>query len=61
MTTASEVELKLDGHIDVCAVRYEGIAEQMRAVHARLKRIEQIGIVVAGSIIGMLLKIIFNI
>ena len=61
MSTVTEVEAKIDAHVDVCAVRYEGIQQEMRGMNARLKRIEQIGIVVAGSIIGMLLKIIFHI
>jgi len=61
MTTVAEVEAKVDGHIDVCAVRYEGIGEQIRAVHARLKRIEQIGIAVAGAIILLLIKIVLKV
>jgi len=36
MATVAEVEAMVDGHIDGCAVRYEGIGEQIRAVHARL-------------------------
>ena len=43
MATIQQVEAKIDSHVDICAVRYEGIETQMRAVHARLKRIEQIG------------------
>ena len=61
MATISEVEAKIDSHVDVCAVRYEGIAEQMRAVHARLKRIEQIGIAVAGAILLLLVKIVLKV
>ena len=38
MATIQQVEAKIDSHVDVCAVRYEGIETQMRAVHARLKR-----------------------
>lgn len=57
MSTISEVESKIDGHIDVCAVRYEGIEVQMRGVNARLKRLEAIMIGVAGAIIALLLKI----
>ena len=51
MVTAAEVEAKIDGHIDVCAVRYEGIEIQMRSVNARLKRIETIMIAAAGGLI----------
>lgn len=57
MATISEVERKIDGHIDVCAVRYEGIEVQMRGVNARLKRLEAIMIGAAASIIVLLLKI----
>jgi hypothetical protein len=51
MATAAEVEAKIDGHIDVCAVRYEGIEIQMKAVNARLKRIETIMVTAAGGLI----------
>ncbi len=61
MATMQQLEGKIDGHIDVCAVRYEGIEIQMRAVHARLKRIEQIGLTVAGAILLMLVKLVFNV
>lgn len=61
MATIQQVEAKIDSHVDICAVRYEGIEIQMRAVHARLKRIEQIGITVAGAILVMLVKLVFNV
>ena len=61
MATIQQVESKIDTHIDVCAVRYEGIEEQMRGVNARLKRIEQIGVTVTGGILVMLIKMVFNI
>lgn len=57
MATISEVEAKIDSHVDICAVRYEGIDVQMRGVNARLKRLEAILIGVAGAIIALLLKI----
>ena len=57
MATIAEVESKIDGHIDVCAVRYEGIETQMRGVNARLKRLEAIMIATAASIIALLVKI----
>lgn len=58
MSTVSEVEAKIDAHVDVCAVRYEGIQQEMRGVNARLKRIEQIMIGVAGAIIVMLAHLV---
>ena len=54
MTTLSEVDAKVDAHVDVCAVRYEGIEREMRGVNARLKRIEQVFICAAGAIILLL-------
>ena len=54
MTTVTEVEAKIDAHVDVCAVRYEGIEREMRGVNARLKRIEAIFIGSAGAIILLL-------
>lgn len=58
MATINEVEAKVDGHIDVCAVRYEGIAIEMKGVNARLKRIEQILISVSGGMILFLLTLV---
>ena len=58
MATINEVEAKVDGHIDVCAVRYEGIAVEMKGVNARLKRIEQILISVSGGMILFLLTLV---
>lgn len=57
MPTIVEVDAKIDSHVDICAVRYEGIAVQMRGVNARLKRLEAILIGAAGAIIALLLKI----
>jgi hypothetical protein len=54
MTTVSEVDAKIEAHVDVCAVRYEGIEREMRGVNARLKRIEAIFIASAGAIILLL-------
>ena len=58
MATVSEVEAKIDAHVDVCAVRYEGIEREMRGANARLKRIEQIMVAVAGAIILMLVHLV---
>ena len=57
MTTLTEVDLKVDAHVDICAIRYEGIEREMRGVNARLKRLEGILIGCAGSIILLLLHI----
>jgi len=54
MATVTEVEAKIDAHVDVCAVRYEGIEREMRGVNARLKRLEAILIGGAGAIILLL-------
>jgi len=54
MTTIDKTEARLATHEEVCAVRYEGLC-------ARLKRIEGIGLTVAGTIIMMLLGIIFKV
>ena len=58
MMSLAEVEGKIDSHIDVCAVRYEGIEKEMRGVNARLKRLEGILIGGAGAIIGLLIHLI---
>lgn len=49
MTTVQELEVTVTSHIDVCAVRYE-------AIHARLKRLEQLVLKVGGAIIFILLS-----
>jgi hypothetical protein len=61
MATANEVDLKVDAHIDVCAVRYEGIEREMRAVNARLKRLEQILLSSAGAIMLLLVGIVLKV
>ena len=50
MTTIDQTEARLNTHEEVCALRYEGIC-------ARLKRLENVGLTVAGAIIMMLLGI----
>ena len=57
MATVSEVDAKIDAHIDVCAVRYEAISNDMRGVNARLKRLETILLGAAGTIIILLLNL----
>ena len=53
MATTPELDVRLTSHEAVCEIRYESI-------NARLKRIEQIGISVAGFIIALLLHIILK-
>jgi hypothetical protein len=53
VTTVDKTEARLNTHEEVCAVRYEGIC-------ARLKRLEGVGITVAGAIIMLLLSIIMK-
>jgi len=50
MTTIDQTEARLNTHEEVCALRYEGIC-------ARLKRLENVGMAVAGAIIMMLISI----
>lgn len=49
-----EVEAKIDAHVDLCALRYEGIEREMRGANARLKRLEAILISAGGAIILLL-------
>jgi hypothetical protein len=58
MVTLSEVDHKIDAHVDVCAIRYEGIEKEMRGVNARIKRLEQILVTGCGAIIFLLLTIL---
>lgn len=60
MVTLTEVDHKIDAHVDVCAVRYEGIEKETRGIHARIKRLEQILITGGGAIIMMLLSILMK-
>jgi len=54
MAEIDKTEARLNTHEEVCALRYEGIC-------ARLKRLENIGVAVAGAIILMLISIILKI
>jgi hypothetical protein len=58
MVTLSEVDHKIDAHVDVCAVRYEGIEKETKGIHARIKRLEQILVTGCGAIIFLLLTIL---
>jgi hypothetical protein len=51
MTSIDQTQARLNTHEEVCALRYEGLC-------ARLKRLEGIGIAVAGAIIMLLVGII---
>ena len=51
MASINEVEARLMTHEEVCAVRYEGI-------NARLKRLEQILMASAGTIIVLLVSLV---
>ena len=61
MVNISDVDHKIDAHVDVCAVRYEGIEREMKGVHARIKRLEQILITGGGAIIMLLLTMIMKV
>ena len=61
MASIDQVNAKVDAHVDVCAVRYQGIEEQMRAVNARLKRLEQILVSCAGAIMLLLVGIVLKV
>lgn len=60
MVTLAEVDHKIDSHVDVCAVRYEGIEKETRGIHARIKRLEQILISGGGAIIMLLITMLFK-
>ena len=60
VTTVNEVDMKIEGHIDKCELRYQSIQMEMRACNARLKRIEEIGIAATGAIILLLIHIILK-
>ena len=53
MTTIDQTEARLNTHEEVCALRYESIC-------ARLKRLEGLGITVAGTIIMLLIGILLT-
>lgn len=53
MTTIDQTEARLNTHEEVCALRYESIC-------ARLKRLESLGVTVAGTIILLLVGILLT-
>lgn len=54
MSTIDKTEARLATHEEVCALRYDSIC-------ARLKRLESIGVTVAGTIIMMLAGILIKV
>ena len=54
MAEIDQTEARLNTHEEVCALRYDGIC-------ARLKRLENIGVGVAGTIIMLLVTIVMKI
>jgi hypothetical protein len=54
MSSIDQTEARLNTHEEVCALRYEGIS-------ARLKRLENIGVGAAGTIIILLITIVMKI
>lgn len=53
MNTIDETRARLNTHEEVCALRYDGIC-------ARLKRLEGVGLTVAGTIIMLLVGILLK-
>jgi hypothetical protein len=54
VTSIDQTEARLNTHEEVCTLRYESIC-------ARLKRLETIGLTVAGAILLLLIKIAFEV
>jgi hypothetical protein len=61
MASVDSVNAKIDAHVDICAVRYEGIERETRGINARLKRLETILIGGGGAIIMLLLTMIMKV
>lgn len=60
MATVDQVNAKIDAHVDICAVRYEGIEKEAKGIHARIKRLEQILVAGGGAIIMMLVSMLMK-
>jgi hypothetical protein len=54
VTTIDQTEARLNTHEQVCELRYDSIC-------ARLKRLETVGLSVAGSIILLLVSILLKV
>jgi hypothetical protein len=53
MTTIDQTQARLNTHEEICTLRYESIC-------ARLKRLENMGVTVAGTIILLLIGILLT-
>ena len=60
MATVGELEVRMAGHEDLCSSRFAKIELQFDATNARLKRIEQVLMGAAGTIILLLVGIVFK-
>jgi hypothetical protein len=54
VTSIDQTESRINTHEQVCELRYDSIC-------ARLKRLETIGLTVAGAILLLLIKIAFEV
>ena len=60
MATVGELDVRLTGHEDLCSARFAKIELQFDATNARLKRLEQVVMGTAGTIILLLLGIVIR-
>jgi hypothetical protein len=60
MATTGELEVRLTGHEDLCSARFAKIELQFDATNARLKRLEQVVMGTAATIILLLLGIVIK-
>ena len=60
MATTGELEIRLNGHEDLCSARFAKIELQFDATNARLKRLEQVVMGTATTIILLLLGIVIK-
>ena len=60
MATTGELEIRLNGHEDLCSARFAKIELQFDATNARLKRLEQVVMGTAATIILLLLGIVIK-
>jgi hypothetical protein len=60
MATVGELDVRLTGHEDLCSARFAKIELQFDATNARLKRLEQVVMGTAATIILLLLGIVIK-
>jgi hypothetical protein len=60
MATIGELDVRLTGHEDLCSARFAKIELQFDATNARLKRLEQVVMSTAATIIIILIGIVFK-